>query len=114
MYTVHVSARLLHFPRLCCCCGRPDPSEEYRASAKRTTGKKVVKTDTRSWSFPICRECLDWITIQRSANALCGLFVVLLVCAVEGVMFGLVSIRAVWCLLPTLWNRFGRNLALPV
>jgi hypothetical protein len=93
VYVVQVSARLLQFPRLCCCCGRPGPSENYRASATRTTGKKVLKTDTRSWTFPICRDCLAWIAVQRAANGLWGLFIALLVCAAGGGVFGLVSIR---------------------
>jgi hypothetical protein len=49
----------------------------------------VVKTDTRSWTFPICRKCLDWIAVQRAANTLCGLFIVLVICAVAGLVFGL-------------------------
>ncbi len=93
MHVVQVSARLLQFPRLCCCCGHPGPSEAYQASATRTTGKKVVKTDTRTWTFPICRDCLAWIAVQRAAHTLCGLFIVLLVCAAGGAVFGLASIR---------------------
>ena len=93
MYVVQVSARLLHFPRLCCGCGSPGPSEGYGASATRTSGKKVVKTDTRTWTFPICGDCLEWIAIQGSANTLRGLFIGLLVCSVTGVMIGFASIR---------------------
>jgi hypothetical protein len=52
-----------------------------------------VKTDTRIWTFPICRDCLAWITVQRSANTLYRWFIGLLVCAAGGVVLGLVSIR---------------------
>lgn len=43
-------------PRCCCCDGTPD--SDFAASASRTTGKRVVRTQTQSYSFPICQGCL--------------------------------------------------------
>jgi hypothetical protein len=93
LYCVQVSARLLHFPRVCCSCGSGAPDQHFRASATRTTGKKVVKTDMRSWDFPICSGCLRWISQQRSANSMRGGFIALVIFAVLGVVVGVILIR---------------------
>jgi hypothetical protein len=61
-------------PNRCCCCARPNASSEFRAAHTRTTGKKVVKHDTREWSFPLCGECRAWMRLQKLARVFCGLF----------------------------------------
>lgn len=68
MYEVRISARLLSFPRMCCCCGGNSPDSTYTASYTRTTGKKVVKKQTKSWNFPICSGCSEWIEAVRAAQ----------------------------------------------
>lgn len=89
MYTVQVSARKLNLPRLCCCCARPDPSEQYLAEATRESGKRVIKIQTRSWKFPICRECVDWIDVQKAATKSLLTFIIILACAAILIMLGL-------------------------
>ena len=54
---VQVSARKLSFPRQCACCGAP-PQIEYRVTAVRVTGKRVVRTQSASWPIPYCQNCL--------------------------------------------------------
>lgn len=91
---VQVSARILHFPPLCCCCGTSSGvTEHFRASSTRTTGKKVIKTDTRSWTFPLCVPCRRWIGVQKTATALLGLFVALILLGILGVAVGINSIH---------------------
>jgi hypothetical protein len=58
---VKVSANLINFPRACCCCGREGADKTFKALSKRTTGKRVIKTNTRTWNFPICESCDRWI-----------------------------------------------------
>lgn len=56
MYEIQVSARILSAPDPCCCClGEAD--SYYEARHTRTTGKKVVRSDTRAWRFPCCSHC---------------------------------------------------------
>lgn len=93
MYTVKVSARLLNFPSTCCCCGSVGAKERYRASSTRRTGKRVVKTDTRAWDFPICDNCLNWISCERSARTY-GIFVIaFLLLGLCSITLGLVDIK---------------------
>src|SRR5262249_22120958 len=93
MYVVKVSARILPLPHLFFLCGRANGPREYRASATRTTGKKVIKTDTRTWAFPICGSCLGWIAVQRLATMLCWLFFGLLLLGIGAAVAGVVSIQ---------------------
>lgn len=89
MYCVQVSAFLLTFPKLCCCCGFGGADGRFLATATRTTGKRVIRIDTKSWDFPIWRECQRWIRRQQRANAARFWFVALGVlartCAFAGV-----------------------------
>lgn len=76
---INLSANILNFPNLCCCCGQPGPTEKYAAIATRTTGKRVIKTTQKSWSFPICTKCVEWSSIEMNARKLrTGFFVLAL------------------------------------
>lgn len=66
--TVHVSANILNFPRSCCCCALNVPTSTYYARADRTTGKRVVRTVSKAWGFPICKACEEWIAVERKAR----------------------------------------------
>ena len=88
MYCVRVSARLLHFPDVCCCCGCSGADNRFQAVATRTTGKKVVRTDSRSWSFPLCGDCERWIRQQQVADIAHAWFMGLVVLAILGVVGG--------------------------
>jgi hypothetical protein len=70
MHEISLSAKLIRFPRRCCCCGAADAANKYEAIATRTSGKRVVRTDSRSWSFPICSQCLEWVRAKNVAKAL--------------------------------------------
>ncbi len=78
---IQVSARLLHFPDICCCCGVHGAKARFRATATRTTGKKVIRTHSRSWDFPLCKKCDRWIDYQITANTTHNWFVALVVFA---------------------------------
>lgn len=53
---IQVSARILRFPHYCACCC--EPTQHCRDFvATRVTGKKVIRTTSRSWSFPYCERC---------------------------------------------------------
>ena len=64
---VRVSARILKFPQACCCCGRA-PDTYIEATATRVTGKRVVRTQTKSWHFPACRNCQSHIRLYAEAT----------------------------------------------
>jgi hypothetical protein len=66
---VQVSARILRFPQACCCCGGA-PDTHIDASSTRVTGKRVVRTQSKSWSFPICRRCLEHVSLSDEAGKL--------------------------------------------
>lgn len=91
MYSVNVSARILKLPQLCCCCGVSEPQGRYQACYTRTTGKRVVRTDTRSWSFPICGPCISWIELDSTANRNRAVFVGTLVVGILGIFLGFSS-----------------------
>ena len=61
MNEVKVSARILSFPSICCCCGAYNPQGEFLATATRVTGKRVIRTQSRSWGFPLCTKCEKWM-----------------------------------------------------
>lgn len=92
MPCVKVSARILRFPSVCCCCGSGCPQTWFRATATRTTGKKVIRTDSRSWDFPLCHKCESWMDLQHAANAAYRWFVAFIVFAVLGFLSGVLSL----------------------
>jgi len=53
---VMISGQLISLPRQCICCGGT-ADHEMTATAKRKTGKRVVRTQTRSFQFPYCTAC---------------------------------------------------------
>lgn len=55
---IEVSARLLSWPRLCACCSRP-ATMDITASYTRVSGKRVIRTNTRSWPIPVCMTCAE-------------------------------------------------------
>jgi hypothetical protein len=54
---VQVSGHKLTFPMQCLCCSR-SPDTQFAFTASRTSGKRVVRTQTRSWDVPVCNQCL--------------------------------------------------------
>lgn len=57
-YQVQISAKILSWPRSCACCLK-QADNELRASASRTTGKRVQRTTTSWWEVPYCSACLS-------------------------------------------------------
>lgn len=54
---VHISGQFITRPHECACCaGIPD--REIDATARRTTGKRVKRTQEKTWSFPYCSACM--------------------------------------------------------
>jgi hypothetical protein len=79
--TVQVSARLLSWPRRCVCCGG-QANTSYSASYTRTTGKRVIRHDTRSWDVPYCDDCLEHVKKRKAGDSALVGGVVALVIAV--------------------------------
>src|SRR4051794_14872358 len=103
VYCVQVSARLLNIPQACCCCGMHGVDTRFRAIATRTTGKRVIRTDSRSWDFPLCNRCQLWIGHQRTADAARARYIRIIVFAV---FFFVVSLGL---LLLTLMGTIGQT-----
>lgn len=57
-YKFQISANLLSWPKSCTCCGN-SADTHIRASASRTTGKRVKHTKTSWWEVPYCSGCLQ-------------------------------------------------------
>ncbi len=62
---VQLSARSLVMPQVCACCaGTAD--RELPVAARRTTGKRKVKVETRTWMFPYCSACIGHVHVSAS------------------------------------------------
>ena len=71
MPTVKISAKIIRWPECCaCCCGRADTRED--ATAVRTEGKRVIRTQAKSWPVPYCRGCQDHRTALTCADYAAG------------------------------------------
>lgn len=79
MPEVSVSARILSFPNLCCCCGSGRPSTSYDAISTRTSGKKVIRQQSRGWSFPLCTACSRWMQAEKAALMMKAIFIWMLI-----------------------------------
>jgi hypothetical protein len=74
VYQISVSARLLSWPKCCACCGWAS-NTTHQAAFTRTTGKRVIRHDTRSWNVPYCRSCLSHVAAAGRARVLLSLAV---------------------------------------
>jgi serine/threonine protein kinase len=67
--SIQVSARILTWPTICACCSRP-ATTDVAASYTRVSGKRVVRTNTRSWRVPVCATCAEHSSIySRTTGA---------------------------------------------
>jgi hypothetical protein len=82
---VVVSAKTISVPRRCACCGAA-PDSELEVTASRTTGKRVVRTRTNSWTYPYCSRCLGHVREIESVGA--AAVACFLVGAVGGLVVG--------------------------
>ncbi len=86
-HSIQVSARILTWPRLCACCSRP-ATTDVAASYTRVSGKRVIRTNTRSWRVPVCATCAEHgiiysRTIGATARAIAwGVAILVVACAV--------------------------------
>lgn len=64
---VDVSGQKFIFPPICACCGG-HANGTVIAQANRTTGKRVVRTSSKSWDFPYCQNCLAHVKAARNAS----------------------------------------------
>ena len=64
-FDVRASGRLLTWPQQCACCSGPSDTN-LRAEYTRTTGKRVVRSDTRYWDVPYCSHCLHHAQLAQS------------------------------------------------
>ena len=65
-HRVQVSARLLHWPQQCACCGGPSHTS-LTAGHTRVSGKRVIRTSTRSWDVPYCSDCRQHVRLAQAA-----------------------------------------------
>jgi hypothetical protein len=65
---VKISARKLTIPPRCVCC-LADPDASFDAIYTRQRGKRVITTDTRSWTFPYCTRCVGHAKAYQSIGA---------------------------------------------
>jgi hypothetical protein len=71
---IEVSGHKFNFPHKCACCGAT-PDTSLPASATRSTGKKVVHTDSKSWDFPYCSRCVKHVQASKSAAVVLSIVV---------------------------------------
>lgn len=60
MFRVTVSARSIPMPLMCACCGEA-PTIAIPAVATRTKGKRVKRTEAKSFEFPACSKCAEHV-----------------------------------------------------
>lgn len=84
---IKVSARLISWPKICACCGRSSETE-LEASFTRTSGKKVIKHDRRSWGVPYCHACALHVNLSVIGRALgsFGVVVTLVIAIAVGIL----------------------------
>jgi hypothetical protein len=85
---IELSGHKFTFPQQCACCGAV-PQTTRSASATRTTGKKVVHTNTKSWDFPYCFACSAHVQAAAGALGAAGAVVTVALLAAGYVCFGL-------------------------
>ncbi len=87
---VQVSARILRFPPYCACCAEPTQGS-YDFVATRVTGKRIIRTTSKSWAFPYCSRCVahaqHWPNWTGCLEAFATLFIGGLVWIVLVVLF---------------------------
>ena len=66
---VEVSANILHWPDRCACCGGRS-NTTYAAKTSRTSGKRVVRTETKGWHVPYCRACAKHVNAHAAAASM--------------------------------------------
>lgn len=95
---VEVSARKVSIPFECPCCGYERPDGEFSATHTRTTGKRVVRSTTREFSFPCCSRCMAHVKMWESAAAITPGFVAvgIIVAVVVGIAAAAVAGIAVF------------------
>jgi hypothetical protein len=66
LMNVDVSGQKLVFPSRCACCNRPADTT-LSATASRTTGKRVVHTQTKGWNIPYCIACQTHVSAWNAS-----------------------------------------------
>lgn len=62
---VSISARIIRWPQLCCCCLGVS-NEVYCANYNRFDGSKSVRVTSRSWNVPYCTQCIEHVNAKKS------------------------------------------------
>jgi len=77
---VDVSGHQFVFPTACVCCnGKADT--ELTVSASKSTGKRVIHTNTNAWDIPFCDRCVEHVKAAEAAVFLAWVLGVLSVVA---------------------------------
>lgn len=73
---IDLSGHSFVFPENCACChGVPD--QQLTISASRSSGKRIIRTQTNVWDIPYCSGCLDHVRAAESAGNFARVFTVL-------------------------------------
>lgn len=79
---VKLSGNKINWPHQCACCGATPPNATYTTSFTKTSGKKVIKEQTKSFELPYCDTCIHHVS-KAPGNWGCGtMFLVLITCLV--------------------------------
>lgn len=106
MTCLEISAKIINWPPVCaCCCQRADTTVPI--SSTRVTGKKVVKSQTKSWDIPYCRRCLGHTKVAQELLAfstfvlhrsvLIGLAGAMVTLFLTGALLEVAQRTAIWC-----------------
>ena len=78
---VAISAREIIIPRVCACCGGAAETT-VDAAATRVSGRRVVRTTTKAWSFPYCNRCAHHVHLSREPSFGVIFFLTLVTCGI--------------------------------
>jgi hypothetical protein len=69
MNQISVRGTVLAFPKMCCCCGDPNPKKRYKAGGSYVGRWVNTKyREKRWWHVPICKRCHRWVHATQAAH----------------------------------------------
>jgi len=68
--TIRVAARTLDFPPYCPCCMRAADTTYEARHVRTVRRRRVVRSETRWWTFPYCSNCLEHEKRARQSSML--------------------------------------------
>lgn len=78
---ISVSAKQLVMPSVCACCGGASETT-IAVTSTRISGKRVIRTKTSEWNFPVCARCGAHDREWPTASAVEVLLLTILTCGI--------------------------------